>query len=257
MLKVFIKIPGVNIPHTVMGKKLYEDEKYLVLVNNGLKTKVLWENILYHQEVVDVEEVGDNNTPSGGKVETAGDLKSLIEKVVREKQQRNIQNDVKQQKITNGATPQDLPTPLAGPVVDAAVIFNGYKEQVFKVSGIPAVLLQGTDMSPELSRYIVNDPQIKVFMGDFIFKKMSLKDGNIYIETAKLESKQNDFSQKIDMMKKVSEVAQKTGYPGLAPTLKVDDSFALLDSPFDKPITLSKKGEEDVSVGEEETTDKE
>src|SRR3990172_2302779 len=54
MLKIYLK--GFDRPYAVFGRKLFEDERFFVVQSEGTERRILWENILYIESIIEREE---------------------------------------------------------------------------------------------------------------------------------------------------------------------------------------------------------
>jgi len=277
MQKICLKIPGVAKPHSIIGNKLFEDERYYVIVDGSIHRKIPWENILYIEEVVglDIPEY-ETETPMPPpappeKEKSAASLKTERPRIPFEELRQmavearttepmsSTQIETAQLNRLNGASTDVVPSIQGYELVSAQVFFEGHKTGAFKIDGVPANLLYG-NWTPELSRHIFSNEQIRGFMGGFNVEKMQLSNGNVYIKTRSINDNIiKPMEEKIQMVgqmhAKVAELKDAGQKRFHKPTLKLDNTFAMTSSPFDAPISFNRNDdsqeESDAGIGEE------
>lgn len=278
MQKVCLKIPGVSKPHSIMGEKLFEDERYLVIIDSNIRRKIPWENILYIEDIVGYQPsqeepqaplnqapvqgqppatvFSSNNTDESLKAPRVAydELKRIAQERRGHEAQSAIQAETAQMNRVNGATVSEDPGVFSDELVDAQVFFEGHKTGVFKVS-LPVALLHG-QWTPELSRHIFSNEQIRNFMGGFNVEKMELANGNVYIRTRSVSDEAiKSIETKMQMVGKIQASVANLNNPHFErPTMELDNTFAMLADPFDAPVSFirQEKELEDVGFGEEE-----
>jgi hypothetical protein len=277
MQKICLKIPGVAKPHSILGKKLFEDERYLVIADGNIHRKIPWDNILYIEEIVGLEEppqqehippadppVSPDSTVSHSEVSDAtadrprvsyDDLKRMAAERRGETPETNYQKEVAQSNRLNGASPEMVASINTGHALRSAqVIFEGFKEGVITVENVPSNLLTG-EWTPELSRHIFGNTSVRNFMGGFNVEKMTVASGNVYIQTRSAGAEKiAEVEDKVKMMGKMQDMAKSLEKTYERPSMKLDNTFGMTSSPFDAPISLAGavKGVVDDNPGEEE-----
>lgn len=287
MQKVCLKIPGVAKPHSIMGKRLFEDERYLVIADGNIHRKIPWDNILYIEEVVGLEQEEPTPQPplppqapppeppappppSEILVDAAAkpkrprvpyeDLRQMAQESRERQPQTQIQLETAQRNRVNGAPTNVVPGIEQAPLVTAQVFFEGHKEGVFQIDGVPSNLLHG-NWTPELSRHIFSNEQVRGFMGGFNVEKMYVANGNVYIKNRSVEEELiKPIEEKMKMIgevqaraTKLNEIEQKRFE---RPSMKLDTTFGMTADPFDAPVSLGGNDPQieevpDVGSGEE------
>lgn len=230
MLKVYLVIEGTNRPYAVVGNFLFEDERYFVIDDSGLRKKIPWSRILYIEDTSAIEGQLQLSPPAQDTDAPPADIKVDTE------------------------------------TTDINVFFTGHKERTFKIPNIQKSILVPDSWSPDLIKTIFANPQIKAFMGDFVVASIDAKGENVYIKTAALneaQTKQQGFkpvptiqpseSKNIadltkgaeaigQIFKAVSSIEKKFNKPASQPE---QNTFSMSASPFDTPISLQEQIFED------------
>jgi len=211
MLKVFMKIPGVPRPHAVVGTFLFEDERFLVLAQDVIRRKVLWEKVLYVEELP-----------------TAKDLE-----LDDRKGQENGPADVNAKGV--------LSTQTHRPTTSITVAFTGATNKLFTIDGVDAASIAESKWTPDLARTIFANAQIKPILGSFVVKDINVDGANVTIVTDQIKKDDviADMHAKMDLVTKFADAATKVGAPRKGrPTMKLPTDFSMSMSPFDKPVAL-------------------
>jgi hypothetical protein len=228
MLKVFLKIPGVSRPHAIVGNMLFEDERYLVITQDVIRRKILWDNILYIEEIIAI----DANDLNYGEKSSTNSIPMSV-------------------KTTAQASKQ---------LCSITVAFTGALNRLFTINEVDQELISHSKWTPELAKLVFTNPEIKTILGSFIVKDIAIDGQNITIITESDKKVDNiaDMQSKIDMVKQFSSVANKLNTPRTGrPSMRLPTDFSMSMSPFDSPVPLSDsysdKESEHVSYREEET----
>jgi hypothetical protein len=206
MWKVYLK--GDEEPGAVIGSYLYEDERWLVLDNHGVKLRLPWRNIRY------VEEFGSapSAEPQAAEKPAPPQPKPL--------------------------PPQSKPQEQSQPRRKMNVEFVGYKNQSFTVEVDGSV--EADKYSPQLSREIFMNPQIKAFMGDFVMTGSPEVDGaNVRIQTLPTQDKFDGLKNKVEAAQQLVMGLAAAGEKKFSPPAsKFDVGFAMTGSPFQATVRL-------------------
>lgn len=214
MQKVYLEISGVEMPYSVVGNYVYDDERFYVLDDGEIRRKIKWSKILYIE-----------------------DVSRLRDRLVQTSEQ--------------GAAPKAQE--VKNEVVEINVSFTGHKEQVFKIPGVSKELLKNNSWSPELAKLIFSTPQIKAFMGNFVVNGISVEGENVYIKTVPTTSKKPEaqmtqsnnaavaaekFQKGAELMGKIFQTAEGK-FP--KPTGNYPTSFNMVASPFEEIVELTEE----------------
>ena len=231
MQKIFLIIPGTERPHAVIGNYLFDDERFYVIENSGIKTRIPISKILYIEEaMVEVEHAkAAASSPQPGAQPSAPS---------------QVTNDDK---------------------TDVNVFFTGHVEKVFKIKDVPLNIIKKDAWSTELAILVFQDEQIKPFMGTFTVSSMEPRGGNIYIGTMPLHNTakpQPPISQQVAQSPPTSAQDLQKGVEAIGSILKMADggkkfakpemafvntfttSFNNDITPFDEPVSLTDKKSE-------------
>jgi hypothetical protein len=219
MLKVFLKIPGVSRPHAVVGKLLFEDERYLVISQDIIRRKILWENILYVEEIT-IGEVENTPGPSEPRLDAPEPARV--------------------------STFDEVPVGLT----DLTVAFTGAFNKLYRIEGVSESLLSGSRWTPDLSKVVFTNAQIKPILGTFSIKECHVSGSNVTIVTEELKKSKvhEQLTSKIDMVQKLTQVATKFGSPSRRPSMKLPTDFSMSGSPFEMPVPMSADSHIDTEV---------
>ena len=231
MLKVFMKIPGVPHPYAVVGHRLFEDERYLVIVQDVIHRKILWENILYLEEI-----------PAAVPGESRDDTDAF--------------QSVKPPPTTGqprAPMPVGTSTSMAA-LTTITVAFTGALNRLFTIDGVDQSLISQSRWTPDLAKLIFTNPEIKTILGSFVIKDIHMDGPNITIMTysEKKESAMADIQAKVDLVSQITTAATKFGAPRRGmPSMKLPTDFSMSSSPFERPVPLTGENDdmEDANVG--------
>lgn len=230
MLKVFMKIPGVPRPCAVVGRYLFEDERYLVIAQDILRRKILLENILYIEEIF-----ADDASKSGGE---------------------DSFNTVKNTQLES-ADAGDSVTKEATSQVTLTVAFTGALNRLFTIDGVSSSLISRAKWTPDLAKLIFTNPEIKTVLGSFVIKDIVMDGQNITIVTdsEKKDAAMADIQSKVDLVNQIATAATKFGAPRKGrPSMRIPTDFSMSSSPFTKPVPFTSVNDdmEDISVDNRE-----
>lgn len=230
MIKVYLKIPGVARPHAVVGKFLFEDERYIVISTGVLKRKILWENLLYTEELADLSSEDSLETPE--------------------------ESDAAPAKLPSGAKVSSSKQ-AEDKKVDLIVAFTGAMNKIYRIEGVSASIVAESKWTPDISQAVFTNPQVKSILGGFIVKECHVDGPNITILT-ELEKKPNqtdEVKSKLEAVQKFAQAASQFNTPKTGrPSMRLPIDFSMSSSPFERPISLSPQKEvEDDGNREEET----
>ena len=218
MYKVFLKIPGVPRPFSVLGNPLFEDERYLVILQDFRKKKILWENILF------IEEIDQPLPPSSLETSSIDD------------------------------EPQIPPQPEPPSETEVTVAFSGATNQLFRIANVPTKLLADDQWSPDLAQIVFTNPQVKAIMGSFGVRECKVDGANITIHTVSNDATEQ-LKTKLDVVQKFAQTAANLSQPTFSrPTMNLPTDFVMNHSPFEAPISL-KGSREDLNAGNREKED--
>lgn len=223
MEKVYVKIPGVDMPYGIIGNYSYDNEKFYVLDDAGIKKRILWSNILYIE-----------------------DLRNAL--VVPSEQTSDVVE----------APSINLPK-VSDDKLELSVIFSGHKNQVFKIPDVPSKIL-GSEWTPDLAKVIFSNSQIKAFMGDFVVSEVKVSGENVNIKTEPLGQKKqevvlpnkskltSDPALAAEKLQKGAEMVSKIfqandGAVFKKPTGPFVNNFNMTTSPFDSPVSFKDNSE--------------
>lgn len=231
MLKVFMKIPGVPRPFAVVGQQLFEDERFLVIMHDVIRRKILWENILYVEEIPSVTDL-----PTKSDVPVEIDVPTTL---------------------TNRPAP--IPAAPVEQLTNMTVAFTGATNKIFTIENVKASLFDGSKWTPDLAQAIFTNPQIKPILGSFIIKECHVDGPNITVVTDSVRKDDaiSDVQSKMDLVQKFAQAAAKVGAPRMGrPSMRLPTDFSMSSSPFDNPISVFGANEDtedsDVGDGKEE-----
>ena len=220
MQKVYLEISGVDMPYSVVGRYLYDDERFYVLNDGGIKKKIRWTKILYIEDI------------------------ESLEVAVTQPNNKDIVEPVKVEEVK-------------GDLVDINVFFTGHKEQTFKIEGVSRDLLKKNSWSPELAKTIFSTQQVRAFMGNFVVSDISVSGENVYIKTVPTSAKKsetlatataNSATLAAEKLQKGAEVMGKIFQTATEPKFKkptgnYPTSFNMVADPFDLPVNLGEETE--------------
>jgi hypothetical protein len=231
MLKVFMKIPGVPRPLAVVGKQLFEDERFLVISHDIIKRKILWENILYVEEI----------PPVPPSVDTPEDTHEV-----------DVKTFIPKDSVVAPLQPETT--------TNLMVAFTGAMNKMFTIENVKQSLFADSKWTPDLAQAIFTNPQIKPILGSFIIKECHVDGPNITVVTdsTKKDDAISDVQSKMDLVQKFAHAATKLGAPRTGrPSMRLPTDFSMSSSPFESPVPITNSNDEveetDVSNGEEES----
>jgi hypothetical protein len=236
MLKVFLKIPGVPRPHAVVGRLLFEDERYLVIVQDVIRRKILWENVLYVEEIPAVDTAPPPAPPSDGPDD--------------DDQFRPVQ--------LHPISPSPNPIQPQMPAkTSITVAFTGALNRLFTIDGVDRALIEQSRWTPDLAKLIFTNSEIKTVLGSFVVKDIVLDGSNITITTdsEKKDAAMADIQAKVNLVNQIATAATKFGAPRTGRlSMRLPTDFSMSSSPFERPVPLSEVNDnmEDDNVGHRE-----
>jgi hypothetical protein len=226
MLKVFLKIPGVVRPYAVVGKLLFEDERYLVISQDVLKKKILWENILYIEEISSFEKLEDG--PS--HVSHEPDMVAAPEVDV-----------------------PVGPSKMVSEKISLTVAFTGALNRLFTIEGVDRSVIESGKWTPDLAKIVFSNQEIKTVLGSFTLKDISIEGPNITITThsdkAEPSAVMAEMQGKVDLMNQLARAATKFGAPKSGRvSMRLPTDFSMSSSPFERTVPLANDVVEDIDV---------
>jgi hypothetical protein len=228
MLKVFVKIPGVPRPHAVVGNQLFEDERFLVIAQDVIKRKILWENILY------IEELPSSTTDAVAGSDAQPEPPTPPPPTRTQAPAYKLKKSYPVEIVSDTDKPQEK--------IALTVAFTGSMNKLFTIDGVDPALVAGSKWTPDLAQTIFTNPQIKMILGSFIIKECHVDGPNITVVTdvLKKDTAINEASAKVELLQKFSNAAAKFGSPRPSRTsMKLPTDFSMSNSPFDAPIPMS------------------
>lgn len=212
MLKVYLKIEGVRMPVSVLGTYVFEDERFLVIAQDVRRKKILWENILYIEEITAdvVTDLPKNNLPNKRPLPPP-----------------------------DSAQVPSSPTSLdSDETSELTVSFTGELQRVFRIPNVSKKLASGNIWTPELAKAVFTNPQIKTILGNFIVKECQVDKSNITVVTGP-SKKIQEIKNKMDVLEKFGKMSESLAPRFPKPSMKIPVDFSIKGSPFDEPISLN------------------
>lgn len=279
MLKVFIV--GYDEPHSVVGKFLFEDERFLYLDDGGKKIKIPQRRVAYIEDWTELEITENKDVaPSRAATQTpfvvskgqksqemfsnepltpqqiqnklaeAGpedatkigeQLKQMLSQRLAE-QQRNA---LRSSQIEPDEFDQPLPINLSGDTTSLLLLFTGAKEGQYPLI-VPTELFDG-HYTPALAREIFRVPDVQAFMSsDIILDGLPLIKGTTVQFKTKTAKTVGDVTAKMDVLGKMLSVGAGATLNPAPRTSPFDSGFSMPDSPFKTLPTILGKPKDEV-----------
>lgn len=237
-MKVYLK--GFNRPISIIGEPVFEDERFFVIQNDLFRRKILWDNILYFEEIIDATKAQVSSTEQN--IIQDPKIQNLIKQAVELKSRKvspDVKSSIKHDLNVSQIEPEELVH--AGDnqeTKEITVVFSGFKTDSITIA-VPASIINGS-YSPSLGKEIFSNPSIQGIMGDFVVVgKPTVKGNNVYFETKSAQ----DLKSKVDaigsMMGTVAKASNTMNKYGQMPSMSLDNSFSMSASPFEKPVLFS------------------
>lgn len=256
MLKVYLK--GFDRPISVIGNLLFEDEKYLVLKHIDIKRKILWENVLYIEDVgfFESDPVDKQSAPVPSTEQKDRTLQDLISDAVKRKVdlqkqgvrepksgqpagpgfQDNITNAIGMQAVTQREPEQQVHYDKTD-LTDINIFLTGHKQETLSVKVPKGVLTGG--YNPALAQEIFGQDIVKSVMGDFVISGVPRVDGNnVYFETRSTADVKEKLNTAGSMLTTTLNAGQNMAQKP-KPSLALDENFSIPGSPFQKTAHFS------------------
>lgn len=232
MMTVKVYLIGFDRPISVIGSPIFEDERFFVIQNDVSKKKIPWTNILYIEEIYETSDsIPAPIIPPGKR-----NKEELIQEMIAEASKRKKQS-VGTPNVPVVDIPQDV-MPQSIDLVNINIEFYGDKEETITLK-VPADCLDGT-YNPKLAKEIFNNPLINLKTGDLIISGVPEIDKNtVRFKTTSTKEIKEKFAVANTMVNSVFGAAQNSSQYGKMPSLKMDQQFAMYDSPFVKPVKFS------------------
>jgi hypothetical protein len=240
-MKVYLK--GFKRPIAVLGEPVFEDERFFIIQNDVFRRKILWENILFFEEMVTPKEP---NLPTDKISVDDPKLKSLVKQAIEAKAAKKAAQVAAPNNNVNVSQvePEDLEQPVIQTTapqqesVDITVVFSGFKNDQITMS-VPASLLTG-EYTGALGREIFGNASVQSIMGDFVVVGKPKLDGrNVYLDTKSAQELKGKVDAIGSMMGAVSKASESMGKFSKLPSMSLDNSFSMTASPFEKPVKFS------------------
>lgn len=271
MLKVFIL--GYDEPYSVVGRFLFEDERFLHLEDGGKKIKIPHKRIAYIEDWSAFSATDQVDTPSsapiiskvnktndmGSSTVSADRIKQVISDAPRDavedlgKQLKEVLNKrlAEQQAAamrSSQVEPEDLEQPVSvgessTESSELLIIFTGAKTGQFPLI-VPSDTFAG-QYTPTLGREIFKAPQIQSFMSsDIILDGLPLISGTTIQFRTKPAKTMGDITGKLDVMGKMLAIGNSTLLNQVRKS-PFDQGFSMPGSPFETlPNILGKPKDE-------------
>lgn len=264
MLKVYLT--GFKQPVSVIGDKLYEDERHFVLQNEGIKSFVRQDKILY------IEDVG---APTAAPPTRDSVLSDLVKEALQRKQQERghtpampanapqgpvgasqqatglpqalkdlsldqLKNmDFKSMANLSQIEPEEETEYDRSQLVDITVNFVGAKEHIMALQ-VPQETIDGAKYNPSLAKEIFSNPKVQSEMGDFILSGVPKIEGrNVFFETRSVGELKNKLNDAGNMLQSVVTAEANSSQAGKMPDLSLSTDFKMPGSPFEQPVQFS------------------
>lgn len=216
MIKVYLKIPGVDRPYAVSGKKVYEDEKYIEILSDVVRKKIPHGNILYTEEIAVV-------TPEPPQpMERPPETPAFPQ-------------------LSYGPR-HNIPAATDNEFVDITVSFVGHASNTFSVKDVPRSAIDGGKWNVPLSMAVFSNPQVKAFTGNFLVSECEVDGRNVVITTtpAAPESKVEDLQKRVEgaaeVLTKLQNLEAKKTFE--RPSMRLPQDFSISGSPFEVPANI-------------------
>lgn len=242
MLKVYVEAVGLaDRLEAVVGKQLTENEKYLILIDGGIKKKIPHSRIVMIEDLSEVidEEVVSKPQPSMPVEDTVAETPPIAgQRQFTMADLRKRMSEKKTVKVPQEETFQPESTTTVN------VIVSGAEEAQFTVK-IPENSFVPDSYSPQTSKELAKNNEFRS-----LWERGAIFDGvpkvvgkNIYIKTKNMASQGAEIGEKMGMMSKLQDLGS-FNKPEKAYQTDFSMSMgkgleAIPHSPFEKPVLLN------------------
>jgi hypothetical protein len=253
MIKVFVT--GFNKPHAISGTLVSEDERYMILSDNGVNKRILQERIVYIEEFDNVVAapapmpiqpapmpISDREqfVPIA-KVEPPS-FKDGLQKALKKQREKRVKEAfIPPERASQVEPPVEAPTYNQEDRMMVEVSFSGVKSGKFDVS-IPRGVMTGR-YSPALGREIFSYPQIKNVLMDgaaVLDGVPTIKENKVFYNTKPTQSAEKSSQEKIQMVgQMIGAGSQIAGLQSAmnSPPKASSNSFSMSKSGFSMPAS--------------------
>lgn len=258
MLKVFIL--GFEEPHAVVGKFLFEDERFIYLDDAGKRIKIPHKRVAYVEDWTHIANNTEDSVPfitnkaprvgaaqpgtpqqmqqaleqtSPQDVAKIGEqLKTVLAQKIEEQQRAAMRS--------SQVDPEDLDEQTlvhSGEQIDLLLTFSGAKDGQFSLK-VPKEIFEG-QYTPALGREIFKVPQVQGFMSsEIMLDGLPSIRGTTVAFKVKSARSVGDILAKTDILGKMLGAATKSGSQYKTP---FESGFSMAKSPFEEvPEILGK-----------------